>query len=90
MEILVEMITTRIVKVDAIKLTHKNYWDVIKKAAIEQYGDCDEIMFDWQSFENKSRPTPTALDPATPRETAAPNANNLSNQHAPQAETPGK
>ena len=37
------------------------------------------------------RPTPTALDPATPRETAAPNANNLSNQHTPpQAETPGK
>jgi len=28
-------------------------------------------------------------DPASPRETAAPNANNLSNQHAPQAETPG-
>jgi len=34
--------------------------------------------------------TPTALDPATPRETAAPSANNLSNQHAPQAKTPGK
>ena len=72
MEILVEMITTQIVKIDPRKLTHDNYWDVIKAETIKQHGYCDEIMFDWQSFENQSRPTPLAPDTATPADPQCP------------------